>query len=98
MSKENPLKLLKKGVRYRYDNGPLNEYTVQRLTRQRYLTKQMGIDKETNNSIPMYSLSYRGDAFRGKPHLEGWRFNEDPVRREIDGVEATGLLYGTPNK
>jgi hypothetical protein len=98
MSKKNPLKLLEKGKRYRVDSGPLNEATILRLARQRYLIKQFGVDKETRNEIPMYSLSYRGDIFKGKPVLDEWKYNEDEVAREIDGIEATSLLYGNPNK
>ena len=96
--KQNPLKLLEKGKLYRKDKSPLSRMVVDTLIRQRYLSNQFAIDASTGHHIPMFALSYRGAAFQAKPCLDEWKYNDEQVARELDGIEVTALLYGPTKK
>lgn len=96
-TKQNPLKLIEKDKRYRKDKSPLSRMVVDALIRQRYLSNQLAKDN-TGRNIPMFALNYRGEIFQAKPYLDEWKTNQDEVARELDGIEATDLLYGPPPK
>lgn len=96
MSKKNPLKLIEPMTKYDYRTAPIKLEVIDRLLLQRYIKKVNG--SKEGKRVKCFFLTYKGEAARGRNVLPGWEGNTSQVNREINGIEATALLYGQPKK
>lgn len=93
MTKNNPLQGVMPMQKYNLKTYPLKDWVINKLSRQGYIKKTFS--KQGPKRIWYFYLTYRGEKAQENGILQGWEDNQEEVKKqEIDGLDATRILYG----